>query len=97
MSNTITSLDYAIIVREALKAQEVRVNIIPADEGTLGKRIRNSEKQKTPYMLVVGDKEAESKQVNVRSYHTKAEKAEKLEDFVDSISQEILERSLPKS
>lgn len=89
-------LDYAIEVREALRAEGVRAKILPPDEGTLGKRIRFSEKQKIPYMLVLGDKEKEAGSVNVRSYHTKKEKSQKLSGFVKKIVKEISERELPE-
>lgn len=89
-------MDYAIKVRQELRDQGVRCRILPPDD-SLGKRIRFAEKQKIPYMLVIGDKEAEAEQVNVRSYHTKEEKAEKLKSFVSSVVEEIQQRSLPKS
>lgn len=84
---------YAIKVRTMLRDQGVRAKILPPDE-SLGKRIRYAEKQKIPYMLVIGDKEAEAGEVNVRSYKTKEEAPEKLEDFVERVCKEISSRSL---
>lgn len=49
---------------------------------TLGKKIRNAEMQKIPYMLVVGEKEKAAKSVNVREYGKKEQTAEKLDSFV---------------
>lgn len=90
-------MDYAIQVRQQLRDQGVRAKILPPEEGTLGKRIRYSEKQKIPYMLVIGDKEIENNSVNVRSYHTKEENGEQTAAFVERVVQEIKERTSPKA
>ncbi len=59
---------YAREVGEALRAQGVRVHVDDRNE-KLGYRIREAQVQKVPYMLVVGDKEIESKNVSVRHRH----------------------------
>jgi threonyl-tRNA synthetase len=51
-----------------LRAQGVRVQVDDRNE-KLGYRIREAQVQKVPYMLVVGDKEIESKNVSVRHRH----------------------------
>lgn len=84
--------DYAIEVTELLKEHDVRVELI-GHEDTLGKRIRNGEKLKIPYILVAGDEEVSKNTVNVRSHKTGKQKAEKLDDFVKSLVKEIEERS----
>lgn len=56
---------YAKEVGELLSAEGIRVEI-NAENETIGKKIRNGEIQKIPYILVVGDKEIESKSVAVR-------------------------------
>jgi threonyl-tRNA synthetase len=89
-------MDYAIQLREDLRRAGVRTKIFPPDE-TLGKRIRNAEKQKIPYMLVVGDKEVESGHINARSYHTKDQKDHDRQKFIDMLKEEISERRLPNS
>src|SRR3989344_4351621 len=43
---------YALGIKEKLLAENIRVSLKPADE-TLGKRIREAEMMKTPYVLVV--------------------------------------------
>jgi threonyl-tRNA synthetase len=50
--------------------------------------------EKVPYMLVVGGKEAESRQVSVRSRKAGDEGAHPLQDFVERIEKEISERVL---
>ena len=59
--------DYADGVREKLVAAGFRVNIDSRDE-KIGYKIREAQMQKVPYMLVLGDKEMESGEVNVRKY-----------------------------
>ena len=84
---------YAEEVRKELFKAGVRVELLPADE-TLGKRIRNAEKQKIPYMLVVGDKEKKDKSVTVRDYKTKEQKTVKLTNFIKAILEDIENRKL---
>ncbi len=56
---------YARQVEGKLRVQRLRVSTILADE-KLGKRIRNAENARTPYVLVVGDQEQEAGTVAVR-------------------------------
>ncbi|WP_312940113.1 threonine--tRNA ligase, partial [Oscillibacter sp.] len=57
--------DYAKQVATALEAQGFRVEVDLRNE-KIGKKIREAQLEKAPFMLVVGDKEAESGQVAVR-------------------------------
>jgi len=84
---------YAKQVHDKLFEEGIRVEILSPEE-TLGKRIRESEKQKIPYMLVIGDKEKESDSVNIRNFKTKEQKAYKLNGFIKSVIEEIKERRL---
>ncbi|HUX36038.1 MAG TPA: threonine--tRNA ligase [Candidatus Paceibacterota bacterium] len=56
---------YAQKIFEELKEKNIRVQMTDADE-PLGKRIRESEIQKIPYVIVVGEKEEKSENVSVR-------------------------------
>ena len=58
-------VDYAREVRDALLALDLRVEV---DDGgdRMGAKIRKAQLQKVPYMLVVGDREAEANTVSVR-------------------------------
>ncbi|OIO45792.1 threonine--tRNA ligase [bacterium (Candidatus Gribaldobacteria) CG23_combo_of_CG06-09_8_20_14_all_37_87_8] len=59
--------DYALGLAEKLKEQNIRVETaLEAD--TLGKKIREAEMQKIPYLLIVGDKEIANKSVAVRQH-----------------------------
>jgi threonyl-tRNA synthetase len=85
--------DYSLGVTEMLHAKGVRVELAEPDD-SLGKRIRNAEKLKIPYMLVIGDKELEANSVNVRSHKTGKQKDYKIEAFAKKLVKEIQERSL---
>ncbi|HEY5432345.1 MAG TPA: threonine--tRNA ligase [Coriobacteriia bacterium] len=58
-------LDYAHDVRAKLEERGVRVEVY-SDNEPMRIKIAKAQQQKTPYMLIVGDKEAESGQVGVR-------------------------------
>ncbi|MFA6963807.1 MAG: threonine--tRNA ligase [Patescibacteria group bacterium] len=59
--------EYAEKIRKELAGQDVRVQIDVRTE-SVGKKIREAEMQKIPYMLVIGDKEIEADKVAVRKY-----------------------------
>ncbi|MFA6001783.1 MAG: threonine--tRNA ligase [Thermoleophilia bacterium] len=59
--------DYAGKVAAALTSQGIRVDVDNRKE-SVGRKIRDAEMGKVPYMLVVGDQEAEAGTVSVRSY-----------------------------
>jgi len=82
---------YAKEVLEKLKVAGIRSEIDAINE-SLGKRIRNGEKQKIPYMLVVGEKEMDAKSVAVRYRDKGDEGMIKLEDFVERIKKEIADK-----
>ena len=82
---------YASEVLQALKGAGVRAELNESGD-TLGKRIREAEMQKIPYILVLGDKELEAKAVNVRKRHVKETETVPLTTFVGSITKEITER-----
>ena len=60
-------LDYAREVAEQLRAEGMRVEVDDRTE-SVGKKIREGELQKVPYMLVVGDQEAADGTVAVRKH-----------------------------
>ena len=57
--------DYAKSVQEQLQMAGVRAKVDYRNE-KIGKKIRDAQLEKIPYMLIVGDKEVESGEVNVR-------------------------------
>ena len=84
---------YAAEVVAALRAAGVRVTADSSSE-KLGAKIRLAQVDKVPYMLVVGGKEAESRQVSVRSRKAGDEGPKPLDVFVEQISKEIGDRLL---
>lgn len=83
--------DWTGEVHQQLKDAGIRVEI-NADNETLGKRIRESEKQKVPYVLVVGDKEIEANAVAVRQRGKGDLGQIKVQDFISTLKEEISER-----
>lgn len=85
--------DYAKKIRETLKKAGLRIEIDDSDE-SLGKKIRQSEKSKIPYMLILGEKEQEAGVISVRQRgeHDLGQMA--LEDFVVKTKEQIANRSL---
>ena len=66
-------------------------------EESLGKRIREGEKQKIPYLLVLGDKEKDSKGVAVRNVKTKEQVEISFKEFLEKTLEDINERRLEAS
>ncbi len=84
---------YAHEVTAKLKENGVRVICDDMNE-TLGKKIRNAKMDKVPYLLVLGDKEVESKGVTVEKRGTDKGQAMGLDEFIADITTEIKQRSL---
>ncbi|MEW9496329.1 threonine--tRNA ligase [Bacillus altitudinis] len=74
-------LDYAKKVQERLQLEGLRVELDSRDE-KIGYKIREAQMQKIPYMLVVGDQEAENGAVNVRKYGEQDSETMDVEAFV---------------
>jgi threonyl-tRNA synthetase len=60
-------LDYARAVRDRLAGEGVRAELDDRTE-SVGRKIRDAEMRKIPYMLVVGDREADRDEVSVREH-----------------------------
>ncbi|MCR1834168.1 threonine--tRNA ligase [Oceanobacillus caeni] len=86
-------LDYAKEVADKLRRQGVRIEVDERDE-KIGYKIREAQTQKTPFMLVLGDKEIENNAVNVRRYGEQKSETISYEDFENLIQKEITERKL---
>ncbi len=85
--------DYAQEVAAALRGAGVRVGV-DASQDKLGAKIRLAQVEKVPYMIVLGGKEAESRQVSVRSRKAGDEGLHAIDSFVERIKTEISERVL---
>ncbi len=81
-------LPYARRVMEKLVAVGARVEMDARDE-KIGYRIREAELHKIPYMLVVGARESEAEEVSVRAHARGDLGAQKLDDFIGEIVDEV--------
>ena len=84
--------DYAKQVTEKLDAAGVRVENDLRPE-KMGYKIREAQLQKIPYMLVVGEKEAQAGTVSVRTRNGEDHGAMALDEFTAHIQKEIKERT----
>ncbi|MDY5603116.1 MAG: threonine--tRNA ligase [Lactobacillus delbrueckii] len=80
--------DYAKKVRDELVAKGFRAEIDFRNE-KLGYKIRESQTQKVPYTLVLGDDEMKAGTVNVRPYGTEEQNSESLAEFMDKLSKDV--------
>ncbi|MCM3517774.1 threonine--tRNA ligase [Staphylococcus xylosus] len=80
--------DYARLVQDELKSQGVRVEIDDRNE-KMGYKIREAQMQKIPYQLVVGDKEVENSEVNVRKYGSQDQETIEKDEFIWNLVDEI--------
>lgn len=85
--------DYANKVVADLKAAGLKVEMDNRDE-KIGHKIRDARNERVPYMLVVGEKEAEQNTVAVRSRGKGDEGSSSLEAFVSRVLEEIKEKSI---
>ena len=83
--------DYALEVARTLRAAGVRVKVDVRDE-KIGYKIREARSaDRVPYMLILGEKEAEANNISVRDRSNETHQAT-LEDFVTEITAEIRDR-----
>ncbi|HEX2924761.1 MAG TPA: threonine--tRNA ligase [Ruminiclostridium sp.] len=80
--------DYAYEVKKLLEANDIRGEVDIRNE-KIGYKIREAQMEKTPYMLVIGDKETEGRLVSVRSRKDGDLGAVAPEQFVERILDEV--------
>jgi threonyl-tRNA synthetase len=85
--------DKAREVYESLRNILVRANYEDSSEN-LGKRVRRAKDMKTPYTIIIGDKDIEAGMITVETRGQESGVQMKAEDFIEKISREIKERSL---
>jgi threonyl-tRNA synthetase len=78
-------------VRDALRAGGVRVELDERTE-SVGRKIRDAELRKVPYMLVIGDREAEDGTVAVREHRHGDTGSVPVSEFAERITRETRER-----
>ena len=86
-------LDYGRSVSEQLQAAGLRAEVDDRGE-SVGRKIRDAELRKIPYMLVVGDREQESGEVGVREHKRGDAGSEAVKDFVRRCGEAVKSRSL---
>ncbi|MCA6454923.1 MAG: threonine--tRNA ligase [Chitinophagaceae bacterium] len=84
-------MDYAQLVQKKLKKAGVRVEIDDRQE-KIGKKIRDTELLRVPYMLVVGEKEMNENKLSVRRQGKGDMGSQDIDAFIDMISDEIEHR-----
>jgi threonyl-tRNA synthetase len=84
-------LDYAREVQERLVEKGLRVEVDDS-ANSMQKKIRENARQKIPYLLIVGDREAEQGSVNVRRRTEKQQEALDVEEFAERVLREVASR-----
>ena len=82
------NLEYAKAVADAMSESDIRVEVEEANE-TLGYKIRKAQMEKVPYMLIVGEKEAENGEVSVRRQGEGDKGTMKFEEFAKILNEEV--------
>ena len=84
-------LDYAREVQGRLVEKGLRIEVDDS-ANSMQKKIRENARQKIPYLLIVGDREAEQGAVNVRRRAEKQQEALDVEEFAERVLREVASR-----
>jgi len=85
---------YAFRLVDRLEAEGYRAELVDAGRDSLGARVRDAKQQKVPYVLVVGDEDAEAGTVGVnRRGGDRPERGVRVDDFIDRLAAEVAERA----
>ncbi len=76
--------DFAYDLAKRLKAKDARTEVYDSSD-SLGKRIRNSQKAKVPFTIVIGDKEVESGNLQIRKYGEPQDEEMTVEAFLKAL------------
>jgi threonyl-tRNA synthetase len=88
--------EYAAQVSMEMMKHGLRLQYMNSED-SLGKRIREGEQQRIPYILVVGDREKNESTVTVRNTQTKQQVALPLQEFIAKTASDIAGRKLKAS
>ena len=80
--------DYAQKVVNILAEKDIRASVDDRNE-KIGKKIRDNELKRIPYMVIVGEKEAQNDEVSVRKQGGGDEGTKKITTFADEFAREI--------
>lgn len=86
-------MDIAKTYRDTLASKGVRVTVDETAD-KIGAKIRNARLERVPYMLVIGQREAEEGTVSVRHREKEDLGSMPFEQFMDAVSREIAERHI---
>ncbi len=89
-------LEHANAIAERLRAAGLRPEVDASGE-TVGKKVRAAQLVKSPYVLVVGDKEIESNALTVRTRDATETKGVPIDDFIAALVEEARTRRLTQS
>ncbi len=85
------SNEYAYQVKQMLEDKDVRVIVDDRNE-KIGRKIRDNELKRIPYMLIVGEKEAEQGLVSVRQQGAEEKGQMKVEEFARFINDQVAQQ-----
>lgn len=80
--------DYAEEVKQTLASYDIRAVVDDRNE-KIGRKIRDNEMKRIPYMLIVGEKEAENKEVSVRKQGEGDQGVLKVDCFAKKLHEEV--------
>ncbi len=83
---------YCQELAQEFKENNIRVEIDSSDE-TVGKKIRKAVQEKVPYMLVIGDKEMQSKKLHIRQRDSEKIQEINKKKFIIHVKELIEQRS----
>ncbi|MCH8975883.1 MAG: threonine--tRNA ligase [Thaumarchaeota archaeon] len=88
-------LDYAKNLANKISEQQIRVDMDDRNE-SIGKRVRDAEKEWIRYILVIGEKEINSKNINIRDREQDQSREASYEAFIDEIKKQISDKPFEK-
>jgi len=86
--------EYSENVFKDLKNAKLRVSIDDRNK-SMQSKIRDAEKMKIPYIVIIGDKEMETETISIRTRKTKDQGLMKVQEFIDTLKEEIRTKGNP--
>jgi len=83
-------IDYAKKLQAELMFKDIDADVSSKND-SLNKKVRNAEKQRVPYVVIVGDEEVENKTVAIRNRRTKEQYNLSFDEFMIELSQQLNE------
>ena len=86
-------LEYANCIKKELESHNIRVSVDDREE-KLGYKMRESVIKKTPYTLILGDKEKDTNTISYRLRGTESTENITIEDFINKLEKEIKDKTI---